>query len=437
MITRTNILRGRSWLRTTVTLTVVIAFCTACYFAIWRYHLKRFDAVAPGVLYRTAQPTEWGMRYLVKDCGVKTIISVRRDDAALKTWIDFDEPDGPLESVCARSLGARFLHWQMGGEAYWPWFSPEYFEEYFAILDNPENLPVAIHCVGGRHRTGTLAALYRLEYDRWTVIDTLEEMYSYDFGIPVPIQEHNLRTYYPRFRPSPEDWQRLRSAFAGGSELRDYEALVLRLRKRGLPQDAAVLLGLLELRDPAALALAERLIDAEEHPLAVPALEAAEHCLAQPRQPRHAWASAAALVADWGTPRQQQALLEILENEPRQGTPSPRYQAVVAGVTNRYSPNRAPYLAPLLKDTRQRPEADAAWYQYADTAAARLSSIVNEAFLLVIPADRSTWDQAQQAAQAWLAENPEICQLRRFDRELFDRFHQTVEEVEDKDDYRD
>ncbi len=424
------------WPTRALSFAVIATLGTAGYFSIWRYHLKRFDTVVPGVLYRSAQPTEWGMRHLVRNCGVKTVISVRRDDTRLKTWIDTDEPDGPYESDCVQNLGARYLHWKLGGEAYWPWLSPKVYEEYFAIFDDPQSLPVAIHCVGGRHRTGTLAALYRLEYDRWSVTDTLAEMYSYDFGGPVQVHEHNLRTYYPRPRPSADQWQKLQAAFAKPGVATDFEHLVRRMRLGTHAEDLSILERLLEQQQPFAICLAERVIDSAGHPLASAAAAHALNSLGLSDQPPHEWASAAAILADWGSVEQQQMLLAVLQSEPREGLPSVRYQAVVRGVTNRYSPNRVPYLVPLLDDQRNRPEADAANYCYADTAVARLTSIVNELFVDEIAPLRDSWNRAAVAAKAWLQAHPEVCRPRKFDPGLFERFHQDQDDVEDKDDYR-
>jgi len=77
-------------------------------------------------------------------------------------------------------------------------------------------------------------------------------------------------------------------------------------------------------------------------------------------------------------------------------------------VTNRYTRNRIPYLLPLLSDLRPRPEPAACQYRYADTAVARLTSIVNVDFLGVHEAaDRAGWDLGIEAASEWFAEHPE------------------------------
>lgn len=422
-----------------VTAVIVVALVSGAvglYQGLWRYHLKRFDEVADGALYRSAQPTKWGIRHLVNYHGVKTVVCLRREDARLKTWFDFKDPDGPRESDYVQDLDGQFLHWQLGGEAYWPWLPPAYFEAYFRLMDDPANLPVAVHCVGGRHRTGTFAALYRLEYDRWPVAQVLEEMYSYNFGAPVAIHEHNLRTYRVRPRPTPDVWWQLAAAFAEVAPVDDYEALVRRIADGQYPQDVQVLQQVLEQGQPFAVCLAERVIDAASHPAVPAALERAEATLAADDASPEAWASAAAVIADWGEPEQQRQLLELLENEPRLGQPSPRYQAVVVGVTNRYSPNRVPYLVPLLADERYRPEPDAAAYRYCHTAAARLVSITNEPLIPDMIVSPAEWDALVVAARQYVDEAAELCQLRQFEPELFERFHRAMHGVGDKDDYR-
>jgi protein tyrosine/serine phosphatase len=39
-----------------------------------------------------------------------------------------------------------------------------------------------VHCVGGRHRTGVMTAVYRLTHDAWTADRAFSEMKQYKFG---------------------------------------------------------------------------------------------------------------------------------------------------------------------------------------------------------------------------------------------------------------
>ena len=149
------------------------------------------------------------------------------------------------------------------------------------------------------------------------------------------------------------------------------------------------------------------MIDAPDDPLTPAAGRAAVGCLAKLQAASSEWAASAALVADFGSPKQQQQLLALLEQGAKTADPTPRYRAVAAGVTNRYTGNRIAYLRPLLADLRARPERAARQYRYADTAVARLTSILDVDFLGVHEeADRAAWDRGIEAARAWFAEHP-------------------------------
>jgi tyrosine-protein phosphatase SIW14 len=54
--------------------------------------------------------------------------------------------------------------------------------EFLSLVTNPANQPVFVHCVGGRHRTGVMTAVYRMTQDRWTAAQAFEEMKRYKFG---------------------------------------------------------------------------------------------------------------------------------------------------------------------------------------------------------------------------------------------------------------
>ncbi len=102
---------------------------------IWRYHIKRYCIVRPGVFYRVAQPTEYGVHYLVVKQHVKTIISLQLFRPILKAGLyDPGEPDGREERAYVQQLGAQYLEWPQGNEACWPWPTPWLFEQFFSSL---------------------------------------------------------------------------------------------------------------------------------------------------------------------------------------------------------------------------------------------------------------------------------------------------------------
>jgi hypothetical protein len=269
----------------------------------------------------------------------------------------------------------------------------------------------------------------------------MREMYEFDFGHPIPIQEHNLRTYLPRPLPTETQWAALTNEFGGLLEQpRDYPTLVRRRREARRHEEVErALTNYVRDGRPFALGLAQRLLETPADPLAAVSCRQAVSCL-QRAGAAEDWAIAAALVADFGDASQQQALLNILKREPRGGPPSARYQAVVRGVANRYTPNRVAFIRPLLDDERLRVEPEALQevdgrrerYRYCDTAVARLCTILDR-YPVYGP---GMWEQSRQQFLAWFARHPEAETLVRLGEAPKILLPAKRVVVEDRDDYR-
>jgi tyrosine-protein phosphatase SIW14 len=54
--------------------------------------------------------------------------------------------------------------------------------QFLTLVNDPTNQPVYVHCVGGKHRTGVMTAVYRMTQDGWTADRAYQEMKDYDFG---------------------------------------------------------------------------------------------------------------------------------------------------------------------------------------------------------------------------------------------------------------
>ncbi|HEV3216797.1 MAG TPA: dual specificity protein phosphatase family protein [Vicinamibacterales bacterium] len=55
-------------------------------------------------------------------------------------------------------------------------------DQFLKLVNDPANQPVYVHCMGGRHRTGALTAVYRMTEDGWTADQAFSEMKQYHFG---------------------------------------------------------------------------------------------------------------------------------------------------------------------------------------------------------------------------------------------------------------
>jgi tyrosine-protein phosphatase SIW14 len=125
--------------------------------------IKNFGCINE-TLYRGAEPTESDLTDL-KALGVKTIVDLQREG-------------NKDEQQLVESLGMKFYRIGMSTTSK-P--RPEQVAEFLAIIDDPSNQPVFIHCKGGRHRTGAMAAIYRMTHNDWTADRAYAEMKHYEF----------------------------------------------------------------------------------------------------------------------------------------------------------------------------------------------------------------------------------------------------------------
>lgn len=146
-----------------------------------RIHIGNFGKVNDSY-YRGAQPRGSDYNDLAA-LGIKTVIDL--------------QADGPSnEAGAVKAAGMSFYRIGMTTSK-----APTdaQIAQFFDIVNNPANQPVFVHCAGGRHRTGTMTALYRMTYDGWSSQQAYSEMKQYHFeGFP----DHPvLRNYVYSYRP--------------------------------------------------------------------------------------------------------------------------------------------------------------------------------------------------------------------------------------------
>ena len=134
-------------------------------------------------LYRGAQPLRGGMKKL-SELGVKTVINLRGPD---------DRISGEQEET--ESAGLRYFNIPMPGLSA-P--SDEQVARVMAIVNNPDNQPVFIHCKRGSDRTGTITAIYRISREGWTSDRAIAEarrngMSWAEFGMRTYISDYYKR----------------------------------------------------------------------------------------------------------------------------------------------------------------------------------------------------------------------------------------------------
>lgn len=117
--------------------------------------------------FRGAQPEGADYAALVA-LGVRTVINLIGDE-------DLDA----AEQREVESRGMRYVHIPM--TTHEP-PTAEQRELFLSIVNAAEQQPVYVHCVGGRHRTGVMTAVYRMTNDGLTGKQAFTEMKRFKYG---------------------------------------------------------------------------------------------------------------------------------------------------------------------------------------------------------------------------------------------------------------
>ena len=114
--------------------------------------------------YRGAQPEQSDYTAMAA-LGIKTVVDLRDDPTS-------------YEKSSAESAGLKYVNIPMSDKR-----KPanDKIEAFLAIANDESSLPVYVHCVGGRHRTGLIGAIYRFNRYGWDFDQVYREMKNYDY----------------------------------------------------------------------------------------------------------------------------------------------------------------------------------------------------------------------------------------------------------------
>ena len=133
--------------------------------------------------YRGEQPQNGDYAALAA-LGIRTVISLQPDrdnidEAQLVEAAGMTFHRIPMESRVAPTL--------------------DQIAEFMTMVTNPANQPVYVHCAGGKHRTGVMTAVYRMEHDGWPADQAYQEMKRYKFGASAAHPE--FKNFVYSYRP--------------------------------------------------------------------------------------------------------------------------------------------------------------------------------------------------------------------------------------------
>lgn len=97
----------------------------------------------------------------------------------IKMMIDLAAEGDPNEETNASAAGMKFVRIPMSTHQA-P--SPRVIAQFLSLVNDPANQPVYVHCMGGRHRTGVMTAIYRMSMEGWPGARAFAEMKQFKFG---------------------------------------------------------------------------------------------------------------------------------------------------------------------------------------------------------------------------------------------------------------
>lgn len=124
--------------------------------------LSNVGRVAPGVL-RGAQPDKDGYATL-KKMGIKTVIDMRTTDNEKKL----------VEAAGMKAIAVPIEMTRNGLK--------EKVDKVVALMADPANQPVYVHCRHGQDRTGIVVAAFRMKQQGWSLADAEAEMQAFGFN---------------------------------------------------------------------------------------------------------------------------------------------------------------------------------------------------------------------------------------------------------------
>lgn len=161
-------------------------------------------------VYRGAQPTDEGLRYLAK-IGVKTVIDLRGAGEGRQN-----------EESVVSAAGMKYINVPMTG------LTPPSDSEITRILSLLEDSaagPVFVHCQRGADRTGAVIASYRIDHDKWDNARALKEAMANGMSFFQLPRQSFIRTFQPRAieakaeeaKPGTDSASNLQPAVAGAT----------------------------------------------------------------------------------------------------------------------------------------------------------------------------------------------------------------------------
>ena len=159
---------------------------------------RNFHVVKDGVLYRSGQTTLFGLKNIIHEYRIRTVVTLR--DAMTPGEAP---PDLAEENYC-RAEEINYIripprHWESPDG---PPPVEEGVDKFREVMRDPANYPVLVHCFAGIHRTGAYCEIYHMEFDHWTNAQAIDDLMAH--GYYNLEGEEDILGYLTNYKPT---WQ--------------------------------------------------------------------------------------------------------------------------------------------------------------------------------------------------------------------------------------
>lgn len=203
----------RVWIRGVLIVGLVGLACHQ----IWRHghdyvFAEQFAEIEKGKVYRGAWQKSWPMRRIIRDQKIKTIVALAHPA---------DHPLAVQEKALADELGVKWVHIPIVDRRHEGNSKSvsDLLDDAAAVVADPKNQPVFLHCHHGLNRASMVQIAYRTRYCGWTLPQALKEI-DRTFGLVTvdhgPDYHHMEKYYAERVLPNRKAGAATASESTGG-----------------------------------------------------------------------------------------------------------------------------------------------------------------------------------------------------------------------------
>jgi len=129
----------------------------------------------------------------------------RLAEMGVRTIVDLRDEESPGEAEACQQKGIKYFKFPMSGH---DTPNDKAVNEILSIIQRAKE-PVYVHCSAGKHRSGTIAALYRVRVQGWSREQAWAEQQFYGFGSPEGHPQLYAYVYGKQFASANADIARL------------------------------------------------------------------------------------------------------------------------------------------------------------------------------------------------------------------------------------